>query len=288
MNMSQTLEIPGHLLQVQRLTSADVTPELTKEIADFFRYIFANAYGQYAFFPSEGKALTTEEVLGESEGYVSLQELDGLKNFPLHPETEEEAIFWHDPEVTLKRMREKFQKQAHLVLLRKQENEQLVGMTFGYEATLKDSFHHEEWHNPHHYSRLETSPFLRDYATFENAINEAMAGNRERFGSVLGNKNAVDADTITYVWNCIALAPRITGRGTGGILASTFFQWISEQTDPNVLQLAEVIPGSTAHGMLTKGGAIEVPGALGEANPIGLVITPLSKLILEANKKRLK
>lgn len=210
-----------------------------RRIADFFRETFATAFGQYVFAEADLRPLPVEAFFDHP--HPTLAELDALPLPPGHR-------FWHEPAATLANMRAKLQGRGHAALI--EIDGRLRGMSFGYPCTLRQAFTWEEWENPAAYSGFVPAA-LRSFDAFRDRLQEHIPW-------------PLDADSPAYVWNCIALAPELRGKGLGEELARRQAE-VMRPTGETVM-LLEVLPGSAWHKTMRRHGAAEMADVLAEGH----------------------
>lgn len=241
---------------VENVTSREITPEIVGEIADFFRYMFCNAFGQYIFYPSEGVAISPKEAFGTSDKtYIPLDQLDAfdLDAFPRHPATGERAEFWHHPDVTRDIFLRKLGSHAHISIVRGSDGN-IEGVCFGHKCTLRDAFETEEWENPQLYSGIP-SQNMRSFDVFKEKISTAIRDNEE-----LGLSADISDEDMVYVWNTVACSPR--ARGYSRKLMSGLRDLVEQEEKNDLLEIYEAQHGSIADRMFRRAGGIYVPGFL--------------------------
>lgn len=278
--------LPTYSFQNLHSESPELTDEIIQEISDFFLWIFANEFaGQYLFYPTEGKPIPPHIVFGKQKGaFISLKELKAFdpKAYPKHPTTGEHAVFWIDPEVTFRRFQEKFKKNAHITLLRKNKDQTLAGFIFGHRCTLREAFSSEEWENPHYYSSYSGKQHWRSFEVFQEKINQALQRYPEKFAPLLGEKKCLEADDPVYVWNCFALTPEARRQGKTLEMTREFFSQIPKEMKEQLIELGEPLFGSQSHHMMRTAGAIDIPGFLKQGDHLNdgdplLIAAPLSE-----------
>jgi hypothetical protein len=247
----------GKKIRIESYTSAEITPEILNGAARFYRKIFAGSFGQFCAYPSTGEAIAPHDVFKTPKNELQpLEVLDSYdpQEYPVHPQTGEHAILWHDPETTLANFTHKLNKDAHITIFRDIENNEVAGLIFGRACSLEEAFKTEEWENPLYYSGKRPEGILRNYADFEKRINQAWAQI---------NMPPMNPETIVYVWNCVATRPDLRGPEFLTKLTKPFFDSIPQEMKDNLRIVGEAKVGSKAHFLFTKvGNAVGVPGIL--------------------------
>ena len=250
--------------KIETYTSVDITPELISEVADFYRYIFANSFGTYLFYPSEGVAISPQEVFDVSpDTYISLEQLDGFspEHFPIHSQTGEQALLWMDLQKTYQCLWEKLKEHGHLSILRDITSDKIMGIIFGHICSIREEFETEEWENPHHYSLLESDQFYRSFDQYFHAVQKAFEQHRWKFPEFDAE---LSPDTQIYSWNTIATDPAIRGNPQVLEMSKIFFDTIPEKIKNSLLVIGETPFQSRAHKMFRTSGALDVPEAFRE------------------------
>lgn len=255
----KTFTVGNEAFELQHLSSEspELTDELIRQFTDTFRFIFCNPpYGQYLFYPSEGKAISPQKVFATEERYISLETLDhfDLESFPRHPQTGEQALFWHDPETSFRRFQKKLRERAYLTLLRKPRSEDILGACLGYETTLQRAFEQEEWKNPFHYSQLEDPKRFRDKTNFIERIRTKIACE-------------ISPTTEVFCYNCIFVDPALQEKGIGFLMQKEFLEQLPSEL-LELLVISEMIAGTKIFELAIKYfNATPVPGILTSQDP---------------------
>lgn len=253
----------GKKFRVETVTSKELDDETLREITDFFRLMFTNAFdGQYLVYPSIGEPISTQEVFGTSPNeFVPLEQLDSFdpSTYPKHPETGENAVFWHNPDVTFERFREKSLKDAHYAIFRNLETDEIAGLMFGHKGSIKDVFSTEEWENPLHYSGIENPESIRDFKAFLDKLNEQLASN---------GLESLDKESTVYGWNCIATRPDVRGLEYLTRLTKAFFSMIPEKMKEELLIVGETKFDTRPHALFKTAGGMDITGILTDSDKV--------------------
>jgi hypothetical protein len=251
---------------LERITSEQITQNHIREITDFFIWIFANDFaGQYLFYPSMGTPISAQEAFGVQPGeYIDVERLKSfsLEDFPRHPQTGEQAVFWIDPEVTARKLAAKLKKDGHAVLVRSRDTGQVEGFIFGHKCTLREAFETEEWQNPHGYSRSEYTGDHRKFDNFLQKIQGAIAMNRERFAQLLTGPLDLTEESEVYIWNCFAMSPGLRAQGLSLEMIREFFALIPMEMREKLFEIGEPLYRSFSHHMMRAAGARDISGVL--------------------------
>lgn len=246
--------------EVRNFCSDDLKGEdnLIQQVSQAFCEVFAREYGQFLCYPSKGKPISVIEAFGEKGENMNFEQLYSLfspaKEYPLNPEDNEPAIFWHSQDVVRDIIREKLSQDGYLTTIF--HDEKLAGVNFGYVNTLRNIFEkYEEWKNPILYSGIEHPPILRDFDTFLKSLNEVVH---------------ITADQELFCWNCTFLMPKFRGANYYLLLMRSFFSHVDENigSHRNILGIGEIIEQIKANAMFQKIGIKTVPNALGEDHHI--------------------
>ncbi len=253
----------GKKFSVETLTSSELNEQILNEFVDFYKFIFSNTFGgQYLVYPSIGKPISPQEVFGtEPKEFVPLEKLYNYdpSTYPKHHETQEEAVFWHDPEETKKIFLEKAKKDAHFALIRNLENNDIAGIMFGHKCTIKDLFKTEEWENPILYSGVEMPENMRNFDNFLEKLNKKLQEN---------GYEQLKEDSHVYGWNCIATHPDVRGLEYLMRLTTEFFNTIPQEMIDELLIVGETQFESRAHFLFTSAQGLEITGVLTESDNV--------------------
>ena len=238
--------------------AAPVIPvDLVNKVADFYRYIFNNN-GNYLVFPSTLEFMSPAEVFEKSEGeIVELAKMDSLTEFPVHPKTGEQAVFWHDRDTTLSRIRTKLNQDSHLAILRDLETGSIEGLCFGNRTTVRQQFESEGWKNPLYYTDRYIREHTRELDTLLKKVRATMQEHSAQFGNCI-----ISGDDVIYSWNCLSTSPKARGIENLLALTSQFFASIPEPIKKQLLVISETRFQSTSHNLLTVAGYLDAPGIL--------------------------
>lgn len=247
-----------------------------RRMSGFFREVFATAFGQYLFYPSQLEPIAPEAVLGARPATLAV--LDDLDREAHGSAAGEIPHFWHEPATTFDNLRRKLSGRGHAVLQHGPHGE-MRAMTFAYRCSLREAFGWEEWENPVTYSGFRPEGRLRSFEQFRTAIQAAVAARPAAFAATLA-RPPLGGDSPVLVWNCVAVGPGYRGLGLAPMLMRRLAETLPFRDDDPTLHLAEVMPGSYAHRLMTQAGAVDVPGALGDvAAAPRLVVSPLAEHI---------
>lgn len=259
--------IPHHT--IERVDASDMTPDRVQEIADFYRYTFANAFEQYLFYPSQMEPIGVDQVPAfeqygpSATNYVPLQALDAFDpaDFPLHPQTGERAQFWHHPDVTRDHFHQKLAR-GHVALLRDDETGLIKGFSLGHQNTVRGLFSAEEWKNPVHYSGVELEGSYRSFAEHLETINRFLVEQRDLFHGILADQAIMRPDDQVYGWNTVATDPSTRGLKVVLEILRHFFDLIPQNLKDSLINLGEARKGDTSLAMFQVAGARPIEGYL--------------------------
>jgi|GEM_PF-3486171 len=235
----------------------EITPELVTEIADRFRELFNNDFGQYLFYPSEGKPISPRQIFGV-EGHVPLEQLDALDlGKHRHPDTGEQPRLWHAPKIVASRLAH-LREDGQLALSRDSESSKIDAFAFGYSASIGKAFEREEWRNPTNYSGYANSKRVRNLESFLKCLNRTINEHAE----VFGNHDQLSAVSKVYISNMFGVLPPARGKGKMREITQKLYGMLHERNIRADIGLLETQIDSIAHRIFLKAGAINVPEAL--------------------------
>ncbi len=220
--------------------SPELTPELLQEISDFFRYTFNNAFPEYVVCTDCDVSIFASEVFETQGKYVPLDQLDNNENLPSCPDCNKQMNFFHDGDMTLRKLEQKFQQEGRIVLILSEETNEIKGMTFGYYDSLENVIE-KEWGHPYNYMKEEDQKKEQKFDVGK-ALEKINTTERE-----------IDAQTEVCCWNCIMLNPEVLGNVN--LLVRKFLDPLPKTDLPVV---AQVISGSIIHSLLRRRGYREV------------------------------
>jgi len=260
---------PSISIEIYPANSQNISEQLVSEVSDAFRRVFNHEpYGQFLFYPSTGKAISAEKVFKLSASTYA--DLTTLNQFDLdsYPKRKgDQALFWTDPEVTREKLKAKLRKDSTLIIIRRQQDRQLLGMALGRTIPLHEAFETEEWQNPHYYSRLESKQYHRDANAFYQNINKALSD---------GSSNQqITPETEIFLWSCVFTTPEGRGQGLFPLLAQHLLDSIPSDKQ-NLLLLGEVMKDSKMHEICKAVEHVLVPNVFDKDALLG--ITQVSKL----------
>jgi GNAT superfamily N-acetyltransferase len=237
---TENIQIGSEKFSIQHLQSGseELNEEILKEFCANFQMVFANQpYGQFLFYPSEGKAISAQEAFKTDRaiGKEEIKHFD-LKNYPKHPETGESAILWTHPERTLQVFKEKLQNNARMSILRNELGD-FIGATCGYQTNLKGAYQHEEWQDEFLYSQVRILKEYRNPNLFINKINHEAS-------SYFSDE--ISEETIVFCQNCLFLIPEYQGKSIGYQLLNSFLTQLPEEIKKMPV-ISEVVLGTTLH-----------------------------------------
>lgn len=194
--------------KIRSLTSIEITPEITKKVADFYRYTFNNN-GHYGYFPKSQTFVSPQEIFSTDEhGFVSLAQMDSLKGLPSLNGENNEMIIFHDPDTTTSRIEEKLKKNANLTIIEDEQTGEMIGFTFGYGCSLKEGFE-KEWKHTDYYCAQQDSSKERDFDKFMKVITPLMEQELEKAGKY---PEKITENTQIFISNCVAISPKAQGK----------------------------------------------------------------------------
>ncbi len=191
-----------NFLIIENVPLEERTPELISEISKDYRYVFAQnvkrekpnrppvdtSYGLYLIDrDNPEKIWSAQDVFQLNENIPSEKiniNVDGLINDTknkIDPVLKEklkkgEAVFYYDPEKTYQIFIDQLKNNpdSYLTILKDKNTGDIQGVTFAYEASLKEIFEKEEWENPLLFAGIEDPRKYRKYEEFEQKVRESL------------------------------------------------------------------------------------------------------------------
>jgi len=227
---------------VENYSSAEITPALTREIADAFREIFCNN-SEYMVCQDCDYLVGASEAFGlpaHSEIPLSLLDSDLADVCCAKCSGQMEPLY--DPEITFQNFQKKFSHDAYVTLLRSPQSGKISGFTFGYDRPMREVFEHE-WKTRYVYT---ANPQPNSYNNYEAVLDTA--------GPVLSEEvgYSVDDTSEIFCWNCVAISPELRGSGAVQTMLQDFVLQLPEDLKQSRAVLGETRRGSKFHGILTS------------------------------------
>lgn len=238
---------------IESLSSAEITPQIVEELSDFYRFTFNNENEHFLVYPSTGEFISPKEIFGQDD--VSTVVMDAFSDYPKHPQTGEQSIVFHDPQVTYEKLLKLLSKNAYLVILRDTQTLKVSGMTFEYKAPLKEIFCNE-WQDPLMYSQLAHTTEERSFSDF---LKHMQAG-----FLVQGVSQELSPQTEFYCWNCTVTAPHARGLENFLTMVTKLHSQIPNHDVRQSFVILETKLGKTAHKSLKTAGAFDIPGVFSD------------------------
>lgn len=235
----------------QTFEEGEFSEKVLQQLANVFREVFANTFGQYVFAPLNGEVFTPYEIFGDE--YVFVDQLDAFDlTAELGLTSHREVIFWHDPQITYDVIGEKLQNKGRLAAFFGETR--MEGFCVGYSASFVDVFcKFEEWQNPYLYSGFVNPLVIRNIGTSLEKVNKGLADN--------GVQIVIDETTNVYVFNAIGFSINFRAKGNLRKLFKMFFDGIGDEMDSQVVFL-ETKFLSKAYSIFLKVGAFVLNGVL--------------------------
>lgn len=244
---------------IRTLTSSDVNDQITKELADLFRFAFNNEYGEHIVCQPCGIQQAAWKTFGREEGaIVPLEEMDALNEFPNCPSCSQQMELNHDPEATFEKLREKFASNALISMLVDKQTEEVQGVNFAYVTTLEKAFE-EEWKTPFGYTKVPNPMSFRSLDAFLEKVVPLIENEIETEN---GKKVEAGPDTEVFCWNCTITKPGARGKGGLQAIFQDFWGHLPEKTKNNLVLVGESQTHSKYHQILTRGGLKSQEGIL--------------------------
>jgi len=207
-SVTEIAEQPRFSIETYR--SCDLSPELIREFADFYREIFSNEpYNQFLFHIDDPLSpISPQEAFGKpNQKYFSLEELDSL-------EPPEGVMRWMDPEKVQDITEKKLLDDSFITRLASNETGKTVGLVFGRKASLRDIFETEEMKNPLLFADYDDDSLLADEDQF--------------FDKMKYHFNVCPENIIFYI-SCLAIHPEARGFDSLYTLMNNFFRTLSKE-----------------------------------------------------------
>ncbi|MBU0667654.1 hypothetical protein KJ951_03740 [Patescibacteria group bacterium] len=247
--------------RVESLKSPEIKDETIDEISAFYRETFNNEFPQFLACIPCRRQLPAWEVLGRAQKeIISLSEMNALERMPECEQCGGEMELYHDPQMTGKKLREKFRRDADLVMVRSSADDSIQALTFGYKRSLPEVFANE-WEYEYAYTKDPAKGPKRNYGNF--LARAAVAASLE-YERLYGRPFKPDPERNVYCWNCVVVGPEMRKQGNLRGLLKTFFASIPPEARRDMPVLGEVMTGSDMHKFLRNLGGVEIPGVLGD------------------------
>ncbi len=257
------------ILDIQKLSLDQV-----KEISDLYRYIFNNAFPKYAMCADCNTWSSAKKIFKTSE-YVELAKLDDECSLPDCEDCGDKMNFFHDPNTTLQKLTELFQKEGKILLLSSEienpdEEESAIktkieGVTFGYYDSL-ENVTKTEWGHSHNYMDIKHQKEDQLFDV-DGAIEKVIAYDKN-----------LTAEVEVFCWNCIMLSPEV--QGNMNVVVKDFLGSLSKTNCPVISQ---ALPGSKSHTWLKRRGYEDIPDVF--SKEYSFMLGDLEEVCYEYSKK---
>jgi len=221
------------------MTSAEITPEIVKEVSDYYRWLFGNTM-HYAACPTcEGKGvdarLTARQAFGTGEEMVPLDHLDNAEAVVACACCQNPMQLIYDRVTIARNFDEKLRgsDESFLSLLRREDNS-IAGLGFAYVTQL-DRELELEWGSQYPYMNkdFQRPEYQRSRERFLNCVGQMFPGKE------------FDGSETLLAWNCISTSPDVKASKIM-VLVRNLFDAIP--VDMHHLRvLGDVKKGSKAH-----------------------------------------
>ena len=236
---------PSQELRGEALTSREITPELVRDLSDYYRELFSNTMHFAVCPPCESKGenarLTAREIFGAGKEFVPLAQIDGLENMPLCPCCQQKTQLIYDPDTLRNNFDQKLlgSEKSFLSLLRKGDDS-IAGLAFAYITSLKRELA-LEWGSKYPYmkSELQRPEYQRSLERFLDCVGQILSG------------YSSDGNEAVLAWNCISVSPE--AKGGLSLLLRNLFNKIPEEVR-DLMILGDVKKGSYAHTIFRAAG----------------------------------
>lgn len=233
------------------LAGAELDDAVIDDAAAFFRFTFANAFGELYVRQSTGELLSASTA---ADAYLPLDVIDTCPSGLRLRDEVLPKVF--DPETTRAMLARKLRAHDSALVLLESGNE-VEGLTFAYRARL-DAVFANEWAYPWAY--VAPSHRLPELVRPLGRLLDAL----ERAGF-----RSMAPETPVLCWNCVATAPEARSLANFLALAGALFRRMRNAAD--LLVIGETVVGSTAHELFRAVGAAEIEDVLDP--PLVLVCT---------------
>ena len=245
--------------KVESIGSDEITPELLKEISEYFRWIFITDFPEYLVCQSCGVTNPADEVFGLEKGmHVPLSVADNLREFPDCGQCGEKMEFLHDPDRTLRKIEKKLQKDALFTSIRSAKDNALEGYTFGYKTTLRQAFENE-WGYQFGYTKNPAERRKRDFNRFSGLVCPILDIEMSR---QLGRQVHTDGQSDVYCWNCTVIGPNLRGKRVLPLMLKSFCDSLPVDSIASLPVIGEVMAGSRWCNILKSANQRPIEGIL--------------------------
>ena len=234
----------------ESLDTQTLSPEQIKEVSDFFRFTFNNAFPEYAVCTDCETSVSALDVFGSQGEYIELEELDKECNLPYCVDCGEKMELFHDANMTFDKLTEKFEQEGTIVLFRSDEDESIKGMTFGYYDSLEGVID-KEWGHPYNYMKKESQDVALKFDA-EGAI--------EKISVDVGG--GIEPESRVYCFNCIILDHTV--RNCLSELTSRLLRNVQKNGNVDVPVLGQALSKGVVKLWMMRNGYHEVEEIFGE------------------------
>jgi|WetSurMetagenome_2_1015567.scaffolds.fasta_scaffold16580_2 hypothetical protein len=247
--------------RIESIGAAEITPEMIREMSDYFRWIFITDFPEYVVCQDCGITKSADEIFGLEKGqHISLEAADNLKEFPDCPCCRKKMEFFHDPERTYKKLSEKIMEDTNVTVLYSNVDGKLEGLAFGYKATVEGIFE-REWryrfgytkHPKEQYQR-NRKKYLDEICSHLTAVCPPTDDNNCHSG--------ITPESLAFCGGCLAISPEARKHGLSVDLFYAFLLSLDPETVENCGLIGEVMTDSMPHAILKKAGTATFNGIL--------------------------
>jgi hypothetical protein len=311
---NETGSITSDQLKIKQINfnnfDKDQSLDIIKNLSMAYVYLFTNTYGEFIFFPSEGRKYSLQELLDVDPN--TMFPVDTIYSFPiasfrrrssLDKSIYESPMFCHDPEVTYQNIKQKLEQRGHAAVVQEGKKNNIVGFSFGYRSSLIEAWYLEEWVHPFVYSKFDQflskikksniglSKIIHDkyYSNFDDFLlkfNTLIQNNIDTFtGATVRTK--FGSNDFVYIFNAIVTHQKIRNISKPSELCGSCLSMIDEHTRKNMLTLGEAVFQSNAYRMFQIGGMKDIYGVLNQSSDLPqtgdtILMTGLLSPVLEA------
>ena len=230
-------------LRNETMSSREITPEIVKEVADYYRWLFGNTM-HYAVCPScESKGLnarvTARQAFGTGEEFVLLDQLDDTESIAPCPCCDNKMQLIYDPETIVDNFNQKLRgsEESFMSLLRR-EDDSIAGLGFGYITNFMRELKLEWNKYPYMKKELQRLEYQRSEERFLACLNQ-----------IYGEEHT--GNETVFACNCMSVAPDAKGK-LPTVMRNLFACLTPEQLQLKIL--GDTKRGAYAHSILRASG----------------------------------
>ncbi|HMR01161.1 MAG TPA: hypothetical protein PKA32_02110 [Candidatus Gracilibacteria bacterium] len=264
-------KIPGMPYSAETLTAKEITPEIVQKVTDLFRYTFNNDFGEFVVHQLSQEVRGARDVFGCEKGEsVDLERMDSMAEMPKSEDGQPMELF-HHPEMTYKKLMEKFMK-GYLMLITHDETGEIGAFTFGYVDSLQGVFD-KEWKYRFAYTENPSTEAMRDEDLF---FNNALPALSHHLTEQTGEPVTLTPESEVFCWNCGVVRDDLRRTGIVPFGMKAFFEALPKEKIAKLGVIGETQKGTKPHRLLQMGGFQTIENVLSE--DYVLLVAALEKL----------